>query len=318
MEAGPQPDEPLAWSNVGIATGLLLINGAISLYMGLRLEKSLIISGVRSVVQLTLMGMILEDVFKTKNPFIIFGMAGVLVLLGAYETTFNKSKRRHSGMFISVLISMFCSTLLIGLIGNAFAMNVSPVWTAHKFIPTLGMLLGNCMTGMALGISSCLNQFCDNKERLEMSLGLGASRWEAGRPVAVEAIRVAMLPTINSMSVMGLISIPGMMTGQILGGAPVMDAVKYQQIIMFMIAASTSLGTLGAVLTCISICLDSDHRLRLDRIYNAGQSSIFTWATVKDVFSNSKPASSAPETRSLLAKVRNYGGASRHSSSTSV
>ncbi|ORX95154.1 UPF0014-domain-containing protein [Basidiobolus meristosporus CBS 931.73] len=240
METGPQPDEPLAWSNVGIAATLLTINGFISLYMGLNLEWSLLISGTRALVQLTLMGMILEDVFKTQNPFFIFGMACVLVLLGAYETTFNKSKRRHTGMS--------CQLTCIVHIGNAFAMNVTPVWTAHKFIPTLGMLLGNCMTGMALGISSCLTQFCDNKERIEMALAFGATRWEAGRPVAVEAIRVAMLPSINSMSVMGLISIPGMMTGQILGGAPVMDAVKYQQIIVFMISASTSLGTLGAVL----------------------------------------------------------------------
>ncbi|KAK9722104.1 hypothetical protein K7432_002914 [Basidiobolus ranarum] len=305
MEAGPQPEEPLAWSNVGIAATLLLINGIISISMELHLEWSLLVSGVRSVVQLTLMGMILEDVFKTRNPFIIFGMASVLVLLGAYETTFNKSKRRHTGMFISVLISMFSSTLFIGLIGNAFAMNVSPVWTAHKFIPTLGMLLGNCMTGMALGISSCLTQFCDNKERLEMSLSFGASRWEAGRPIAVEAIRIAMLPTINSMSVMGLISIPGMMTGQILGGAPVMDAVKYQQIIMFMIAASTSLGTLGAVLTCIVICLDSNHRLRLDRIHNSSKDSV--WGSLKKIFTSNKSTPLDPETKSLLARVRCYG-----------
>lgn len=94
--------------------------------------------------------------------------------------------------------------------------------------------------------------FSDSKDKVEMALSYGATRWEAGRPVMIEAIRLAMLPTINQMSVIGLIAIPGMMTGQIIGGAPVMDAVKYQQIIMFMISASTALGVVTAVVvSCV-------------------------------------------------------------------
>ena len=83
-----------------------------------------------------------------------------------------------------------------------------------------------------------------------------------------------MLPTINQMSVIGLIAIPGMMTGQILGGAPVSNAVKYQQIIMFLISASTALGVLSAVVTSIRAMIDNRHRLRPERIIN-GRASLF-------------------------------------------
>ncbi|KAG9286274.1 hypothetical protein G9A89_014260 [Geosiphon pyriformis] len=122
----------------------------------------------------------------------------------------------------------------------------------------MGMLVGNCMSGIAVGVSYCISQLSDQREKIETFLSFGASRWEAGRPIAIEAIRLALLPTINSM-----------MTGQIIAGAPIMDAVKYQQILMFMISGATALGVLAAVLTCIFIVLDRSHKLRADRISNS-------------------------------------------------
>ncbi|GBB94172.1 hypothetical protein RclHR1_02300013 [Rhizophagus clarus] len=257
---------PLEWYHVGIASAFILVNGVISISFGLHLGKSLIISAIRCVVQLTLMGLVLEDVFKAQNPFIVFLMIFALVFLGANEIVFNKSKKRHTGMYLSVLLSLGASTILIGTIGSRYALNQKKFWEPQIFIPTMGMLLGNVMSAIAVATSYALNQLSEQMEKIEMYLSFGASRWEAGRPVAIEAIRLAMLPTINSMSIIGLISIPGMMTGQIIGGAPIMDAVKYQQIIMFMISASTALGVLSTIFVCIFTCIDNSHRLRSERI----------------------------------------------------
>jgi uncharacterized protein (TIGR00245 family) len=135
----------------------------------------------------------------------------------------------------------------MGTIGVRFAIHQIPFWLPEVFIPTMGMLLGNAMSGMAVALSSCLSTVTSRKEHIETYLAFGASRWEAGQSIAVEAVRLAMLPTINQMSVIGLIAIPGMMTGQILGGASVSNAVKYQQIIMFLISATTALGVLSVV-----------------------------------------------------------------------
>ncbi|RUP39815.1 hypothetical protein BC936DRAFT_138333, partial [Jimgerdemannia flammicorona] len=267
--------------------------GAISLWLGLRLEKSLFIAALRCIVQLTIMGYVLEDVFRIRHPALVIFMACVLIFLGTYEIIYNKAKRTYNGMFLSVLVSMGASTMLVGVLGSRYAMNQIPFWEPVKFIPSMGMLLGNCMSGMAVGISTVLTQLrillcvepishssisssnfylsirrhtSDNKDKVEMSLSYGATRWEAGRPIMIEAIRLAMLPTINQMSVIGLIAIPGMMTGQIIGGAPVMDAVKYQQIIMFMISASTGLGVVSSVVVCLLTLIDNKARLRPERI----------------------------------------------------
>ncbi|KAI9321892.1 UPF0014 family [Dichotomocladium elegans] len=194
-------------------------------------------------------------------------VVGVLIILGTYETVYNKSKQSYPGMFLTVLVSTAVSTLLIGIIGSRFAMEQNPFWVPETFIPTMGMLLGNMMSGMAVGLSNCLSAVSTRKEHIETYLAFGASRWEAGQSVAVEAVRLAMLPTINQMSVIGLISIPGMMTGQILGGAPIMNAVRYQQIIMFLISASTALGVLMAVIVSLlwsmCVCASLSHSLTL-------------------------------------------------------
>ncbi|KAI8890420.1 hypothetical protein K501DRAFT_236681 [Backusella circina FSU 941] len=264
----------LTWINVAIASLFILVNGGISVLLGLQLEKSLIIAAIRCLVQLTIMGYILEDVFKASNPYLVLLMSFVLILLGAYETVYNKSKQTYNGMFISVLVSSGVSTLVIGIVGTQWAMRQRPFWIPEIFIPTMGMLLGNAMSGMAVALSSCLSSVSSRKEQIETYLAFGASRWEAGQAIAIEAVRLAMLPTINQMSVIGLISIPGMMTGQILGGASVDSAVKYQQIIMFLISASTALGVLSVVVSCVRVMIDSKHRLRPERILN-GRASLF-------------------------------------------
>ncbi|KAG1121324.1 hypothetical protein G6F42_012540 [Rhizopus arrhizus] len=284
-EDSPQhkPAPTLSWVNVAIASSFILVNGVISLVLGLQLEKTLIIAAIRCLVQLTLMGFILEDVFKTRHPALVMLMTFVLIFLGAYETVYNKSKQTYKGMFISVLLSSGIATLVVGIIGTRYAMKQSPFWIPEIFIPTMGMLLGNAMSGMAVALSSCLSSVGTRKEQIETYLAFGASRWEAGQSIAIEAVRLSMLPTINQMSVIGLIAIPGMMTGQILGGAPVSNAVKYQQIIMFLISASTALGVLSAVVSCIRVVIDSRHRLRPEKIIN-GRASLFQ--DVKQVLIN--------------------------------
>ncbi|KAJ2956339.1 hypothetical protein NQZ79_g7802 [Umbelopsis isabellina] len=246
---GEEKNTHLTWWNVAFASLFIIVNMVMSGSLGLGFEKPLVISAVRCVVQLTLMAFVLEDVFKAKHPAIIILMAFVLILLGCYEIIYNKSQKTFKGMFFVCLFSMSLSTMAVGIIGSRFAMAQDPFWTPEKFVPTVGMLLGNTMSGMAVAIGSCLSSLSDGQEKIETYLSFGATRWEAGLSVAVESVRLAMLPTINQMSVIGLIAIPGMMTGQIMGGASVLQAARYQQIIMFMISASTALSVLIAVVS---------------------------------------------------------------------
>jgi len=134
-------------------------------------------------------------------------------------------------------------------------------------VPVVGMLCGNAVVGVLIVLSSILKELEENHDKTETLLAFGASRFEACRPLAVESLSLALMPTINQMSVMGLISIPGMMTGAILGGANVNQAARLQMIIMFMISASNALSCIIMTLFTLYVCVDSQHRIRGDRIY---------------------------------------------------
>ncbi|CAO3681567.1 hypothetical protein CU097_015846 [Rhizopus azygosporus] len=257
----------LSWWNVAEASVFVFIAALISLIFGIKLEFSLILSGIRCVIQLSLMGLILDDVLRTKHMSVIIIMSTVLVLLASYETVFNRTKKSFKRMFPIMFIILLTSNLFITYVGTAVVLQAEPFWDPPTFIPVIGMLLGNSMTSVAMATERCLDDFRIHAPALETRLAYGASRFEASLPLAVEAIRVALIPVITQLSVMGMINIPGMMTGQIMAGAPMMQAVIYQQSIMFMVAASSTLGVIMAVTACMSILIDKDQTMRYDRIY---------------------------------------------------
>ncbi|KAG2184331.1 hypothetical protein INT44_009346, partial [Umbelopsis vinacea] len=197
----------------------------------------------------------------------------VLILLSSFEIVYQKSVLTYKGMFLSVLVSVGVSTIAISIAGTRIGLNETPFWKPTKFIPTVGMIVSNCMSATALGISSCLSHFRTHRESIETRLSYGACRWEAAKPIAIESVRTAMLPTINGMSILGLISIPGMMTGQIMAGAPVGQAAMYQQIMMFMISGCSAFSVLYCVAICVRVAIDNDHRLRLDRILDGNNNT---------------------------------------------
>jgi putative ABC transport system permease protein len=160
-------------------------------------------------------------------------------------------------LFVSVATSVYVLVLVIGL---------APWYTPRFFIPILGMILGNALTGVALALETLTESAKLERAGIEARLALGASRYAAfGRPLS-RTLRTAMMPTINAMAVSGIVSLPGMMTGQILGGIDPVEAARYQIAIMFAIAGATALAALIATLGGVWLLTDNRHRLRLDRI----------------------------------------------------
>eukprot|EP01025_Chloroclados_australasicus_P049207 TRINITY_DN5594_c0_g1_i9.p1 TRINITY_DN5594_c0_g1~~TRINITY_DN5594_c0_g1_i9.p1 ORF type:complete len:318 (+),score=42.65 TRINITY_DN5594_c0_g1_i9:356-1309(+) len=145
-------------------------------------------------------------------------------------------------------------------------------------IPILGMILGNTLDGVSLGLRNTLKELTDGSDRIEFMLAMGATRWEALRPVLIEVLQLAMTPLLNRLSIVGLVSIPGMMTGQILGGSSPFLAAKYQIVIMFLIATSYSTSTLMVSLFAMYHTIDSNHMLRLDLLKKRQETgSISAW-----------------------------------------
>ncbi|KAJ2155916.1 hypothetical protein GGF46_005526 [Coemansia sp. RSA 552] len=270
---GDDAVDPLTWGNVAVAAALLAITVMVSWVLRLKLEGQIIVAGIRCSVQLTLLGLVLKRVFATTSPIVALGMAGVLGGLAALEVSEWKARRTVRGMFWITFVTITGSAIFVGLIGAGYAMNFDLPFVAFRFIPVVGMLYGNTIVGVSLGIDTVLSSIDLRREMVETMLCYGASRWEAMRPVAVDAARTAMLPSITTMSITGLISIPGMMSGQILGGADVMDAARYQQVVVFMISASVALGVLTSVIAVTSIVVDSQPQIRAERIINRSSSS---------------------------------------------
>jgi putative ABC transport system permease protein len=229
------------------------------------MERKLLWASVRTVVQLLLLGYVLLPIFRFQHALPVVLLCVGMVALAARETV-QRTKRRFSGLFSAAFVALLVGAMSTSVFGVAAVVAVSPWWSPRYLVPLAGMMLGNMLTGMTLGIDKLTSELDEGRGRVEVLLALGATRWEAAKPVMREAVRVGMIPIINSMSVVGLVTIPGMMTGQLLGGASPEVAARYQIMVMFLIAAATALGVTLSVLLCIVRLFDAEHRLRVERI----------------------------------------------------
>jgi putative ABC transport system permease protein len=212
-------------------------------------------------------GLVLKVVFSSIQPLWIALMALVMLIAAAREVM-ARQQRRFVGWwgFGMGAVSMFVSSFTITVLALVAIIGVDPWYTPQYAIPLLGMLLGNTMTGIALGLDRLTESAWERRNIVEARLMIGNTWSQAIGDIRRSSTRSAMIPTINAMAAAGLVSLPGMMTGQILAGNPPFEAVKYQILIMFTISAGTGFGALIAVWAGSRRLFDDRHRLRLDRL----------------------------------------------------
>ena len=254
------------------SASLILLNIVLSTGLRLGLGRSLLLASGRMVVQLLLIGQVLQWLFLQQNPGLILALSLLMALMASLAAV-HRTRHRFAGIYWQSFLSITASAALVTGLAMAGIIRVQPWTTAQYWIPLLGMVLGNTLNAISLGLDTLMERMLSQRAILECALSLGASRWEACRPQVREAIRVAMIPTINSMMVMGLVSLPGMMTGQILEGALPSAAVRYQIVILFMIASATALGVTAIVTLAYLHLTSPQHHLRLDRLQRLDQPS---------------------------------------------
>ncbi len=248
-----------------LAALLVVINIALSLRLRLDLERSLAVASARMVVQLLLIGYLLQWVFAIENIAWILGLALLMTVI-ASASAVGRTQRRYRNIWWNSFVSIFGASVLVTLVGISGIVQVDPWYKPQYLFPLLGMVLGNTLNGISLALDRFLEEIATHRHRVESLLALGATRWEAVHEVLREAARTGMIPTINSMMVMGIVSLPGMMTGQILAGADPVDAVHYQIVIVFMIASASALGIIGVLLLAYSAVFNNRHQLHVERI----------------------------------------------------
>jgi putative ABC transport system permease protein len=250
---------------LGIATGLIVAAGVVSLVLRLGVGRRLAVASVRTVIQLGLLGVILERVFAVRNPYVVMGLLLLMTVFAAREAV-GRASRRYRGILLDAWLTMAATCFLVGGIVTQVVVGVEPWYDPQYVIPLLGMILGNSLTGISL----CLDRFMDHlgvrSAEVELRIAYGATRREALAAPLKDAVRTGMIPIINSMAAAGIVSLPGMMTGQILAGSPPMQAVAYQIVVMFMIAAAVALGAMLVVVLAGRHFMGIDATLRLDRM----------------------------------------------------
>ncbi len=230
----------------------------------------LAIAAVRTAIQLTLIGLVLKVLFANSHILWV-ALLSLFMLAVAGREVMARQHRRFSGWWgygIGV-VSMFISSFSVALFALVIVIGNQPWYEPQYAIPLLGMLLGNTMNGIALALDRLTSSASEQREVIEARLMLGYSQQEAIADIRQQVFRTGLIPIINAMAAAGIVSLPGMMTGQILAGAAPVEAVKYQIMIMFLISGGAGFGTLAALHFGVRRLFDDRLRLRLDRLSQA-------------------------------------------------
>ena len=257
----------LDYSDLAIAAVLVLLNGALSVALRLGLERALLVATLRMCVQLALMGVVLTALFRAVSPLWTALAAVVMVAVAGHEIM-ARQERRLAGLWAYGLgtTCMLAAASIVTVFALTTQIQPDPWYNPRYTLPLLGMILGNTMVGISLGLHTLTTGLVRERVAVESRLALGATWREATLGIIRAALKSALMPIINSMVVTGLVSLPGMMTGQILAGIDPEEAVKYQILIMFLIAGGTGLGAITSVTAGALRLTDGRHRLRLDRL----------------------------------------------------
>lgn len=249
---------------VALAALLMIVNGAISIGLKLKLERTLLIASLRTVVQLTLVGMVLKYIFQLERWYLVLALGAAMTLI-AGVTASNRNKRTYPGVRLNTIVSIFASSWLVtGFALFAVLQGIEKWYQPQYAIPLLGMVLGNTLNGISVGLNTFTEALFTRRTHVESLLASGATRAEAAAEPLRDAVRTGMIPIVNSMMIVGLVSLPGMMTGQLISGMDPMSAVKYQIVIMFLIAGATALGTIGVVWLSYRRLFNQRHQFRRD------------------------------------------------------
>lgn len=225
---------------------LLLVPFIVFAYFKLDLNKKLLISSIRMSVQLLLIGFFLEYLFKFNNWAV--NILWFLIMLGvATFSVINNSKLNRKFFVWPVMLAFVLSNLFVVLYFNLFIIRLDNVFDAKYIIAIGGMILGNSLRSNVVGLGDFYQALKKDESLYLYRLSLGATKYEALLPFAKKSFHAALAPLIATMATMGIVSLPGMMTGQILGGSVPLVAIKYQIAIMVAILASTVLSILLSI-----------------------------------------------------------------------
>jgi len=250
-----------------LASISLLIATALSILLALNVYRSLAIAALRMVAQLLLVGVMLRYVFALSSPAVTLLVVAGMIAAATYEVHSRQKLHFHGWRRFGLGgLPVTVATVFVTSLALTTSLREASWLDPRHTIPLLGIILGNVMNGTSLALNTMLTSVQRERRAIEAHLALGANRKQALREVRISATRNGLIPAINQMSGAGIITLPGIMTGQILAGMDPLDAAKYQIMLMLLLSGAGALGVIASTELCLVAITDKRHRLRLDRL----------------------------------------------------
>lgn len=258
---------PLTPRDIAVAASLILVDGLLSVALRLDLHRQLLWAAARMVVQLLLVGLVLRSVFAIASPPLTLAVILAMTLMAGREVAARpRQKLARHGNFAAGSVAVCVATAITATLALTTAIRPQPWYDPRYAITLAGIILGNAMNAASISLDSILDSARGQRAAIEAQLALGATFRHATAALVRAAVRRGLLPSINTMSAAGIITLPGIMTGQILAGMPPMEAVKYQILLMFLLTGGSGLAAVTVVFLALRRLTDPRQRLRLDRL----------------------------------------------------
>ncbi len=232
----------VSWFDLSLSLGLILIAVGISRWQNLGLVKDFIIGAIRTVVQLVLVGYVLVYIFAVDRWYLTFAALLLMLVVATIAAARRKKKTSRELQWITGSAMLIGSGLTL-LYVTTLVIRVHPWHDPRYLIPIFGMIVGSAMNGASLAIERLSSEMESRAGEIEAYLALGASYRKASEQPLRQALRASLIPTVNGLMVVGIVTLPGMMTGQILAGSSPLTAVRYQIVVVFMQAAAVAVTT---------------------------------------------------------------------------
>jgi putative ABC transport system permease protein len=253
--------------DLAIAAVLIVLDAVLSLALRLGLHTQLVWAALRMVVQLVLVGFVLRLVFSLASPLATLAVVLAMVAIASREVAARPEQRLDRfGNYAVGASAVAFATFLTAILALTTAIRPRPWYDPRYAIPFAGIILGNVLNGGSLALDSLLGGVVRERAAIEAQLALGASFRQAMRGLIRTSIRRALLPIINQMSAAGVVTLPGIMTGQILAGMDPLEAAKYQILLMFLLSGGSGLAAVAVVYLAAMRLTDDRQRLRIDRL----------------------------------------------------
>ena len=241
----------LDFFDLGAAVALMVVAIGISAWEKLGLELNLALATVRTILQLAVLGYVLDFIFAfDSNPVAVLAILAVMLTIAAIVAK-NRINQKMPQVVLFVWGSIFLSSALTIIYTNALIIQPSKWFEAQYVIPLASLVLGNAMNTAAIAGERLVKTINSSQMEIETHLSLGATPQQAVAQYRKDSIRAALLPTINQMMIIGMVTVPGFFAGQLLSGIDARNAASYQIVIMFLIAFA---DLLTAVLLTRVLC----------------------------------------------------------------